>query len=320
MKLNPADRVFVSSPFGDIRPYRKQAYITLRSLGLDPILLEKIWGPLRRDSINEKVASDVREEVTKCTAVIVILGERKNLRVPGTEWTMVEHEIQAAQKADIPILTYVTPYSRFFPLIKKEYLIAEDPDIKLIELCEVVAPITNPYAFSLILRSDITDRLIRDVPSRQTSIIPHIPTQFWATLAANPEQIATCPARYIEELVGDLLRADGDWNDVQVVTDTHKPGPDIIACSSRTIDSEPAILVVECKRYRDRPVCVEEVSKLVHWVDEEYKTTLGMIVTTSSFRQNVQSYVQEKNMLKLSLVDQEKLIQWLRKHHQLEER
>jgi restriction endonuclease Mrr len=87
-------------------------------------------------------------------------------------------------------------------------------------------------------------------------------------------------------------------------------GPDITACSSRTIEAEaePEILLVECKRYReDRPVGVREVRKLVHWLDEEYKATLGMVVTTSSFRRTAQSLViEEMNRLKLSLVDQNK--------------
>jgi len=315
MKLNPSDMVFVSSPFGDILPYREQAYLTLQSLGLNPILLEKKWGPLRRDALNEKVASDVRAEVSKCRAVVIILGERKNIRVPGTKFTMVEHEIRAAQEGDIPILTYVTPYSRFFTRLKKGYLLAEPPDIRLIAQCEVVARITDPPDFTLRLSSDIRDRLDHDVPSRRTSIISPIPEQFWKTLAAQPEELSRCPARYLEELVAELLRTDG-WSDVQVVADSNMHGPDIIACSSRTIEAEPEILVVECKRYRkDRPVGVREVRKLVHWLDEEYKTTLGMVVTTSSFRRTAHSMALEQmNRLKLSLVDQEKIIHWLRRY------
>ena len=315
MKLNHADKVFLSSPFGDILPYRDQAYLSLRSLGLNPILLEKKWGPVQRDSIDDKVARKVRDEVSKCSAVVVILGERKNIRVPGTKFTMVEHEIRAAQESDIPILTYVTPYSRFFERLKKRYLLAEPPDIRLIAQCEEVVRTNDPSDFSSRLKCDMKLRLTKDVPSRQIVNISSVPRHFWATLASHPEQLERRPARHLEELVAELLRTDG-WNDVQVVADSNMPGPDIIACSSRTIDAEPEILVVECKKWRkDRPVGVREVLKLVHWLDEDYKTTLGMIVTTSSFRKKAQSLVdQEMNRLKLDLVNQEKIIDWLRKY------
>ncbi len=313
MKLNLAERVFVSSPFGDILPYREQAYLTLRSLGLDAILLEKKWGPLRRDALNGEVASKVRAEVSKCSAVVIILGERKNMRVPGTKFTMVEHEIIAAQEKCIPILTYVTPYSRFFARLKKRYLPAEHQDIRLIAQCEEVAEITDPSDFSSRLRHDFKRRLDKDVLSRQTAIISPVPRDYWPTLASHPEALAGCPARFFEELVAELLRTDG-WN-VEIVADTNMPGPDIIACSSRTIDSEPVIFVVECKKYgKSTSVGVGEVRKLVHWVNKDYMTTLGMIVTTSSFTKTAQSEAQKMSGLKLSLVDQRKIISWLRRY------
>lgn len=315
MKLNPADRVFVSSPFGDIHPYREQASLSLQSLGLHPILLEKKWGPLQRDSIDEKVARKVRDEVSKCSAVIVILGERQNRRVPGTEFTMVEHEIRAAQESNISVFTYVTPYSRFFDFLNKRYLTADTSQIKLLAQSDEVVKTNDPSHFASIIERHMKLRLIKDVSSRQVFNISPIQRHFWTSLYSNSEQLDRCPARYFEEIVSELLRADG-WDDVQIVADSSMPGPDIIACSFQTIDSEAKILVVECKRWRkDIPVRVREVEKLIHWLDKYYKTTLGMIVTTSFFDEKAQSLAdQEVNRLTIDLVNQENLIGWLRQH------
>jgi HJR/Mrr/RecB family endonuclease len=313
LKLNSGDKVFLSSPFGDILPYREEAHRTLQSLGLEPILLEKKWGPLRRDALDDSIVRNVCKEVSKCSAVVVILGERLGIRVPGTAFTMVEHEILSAQEAGIPIFTYVTPASRFFSRLKQRILLDEHPDIRLLAQSEEVYRTNDPSEFSSRLRRDLKLRLDYDVRSREMVLVSPVSTRYWATLAAQPEELARCSSRFFEELVAELLRADG-WN-VELVARNNAPGPDIVACSSRIIDSVPARLVVECKRYRrDRPVGVGEVRNLVYWLNEEYKATLGMIVTTSYFTKQAQSLAQEMHRWRVSLVDQRSIIRWLQRH------
>ncbi|MBI3812976.1 MAG: DUF86 domain-containing protein [Nitrospinae bacterium] len=46
----------------------------------------------------------------------------------------------------------------------------------------------------------------------------------------------------------------------------------------------PIKMIVECKKWReDRPVDIDVVRKVMYWVNEEFRSTLGMIVTTSRF-------------------------------------
>jgi len=303
----------VSSPFGDVLPYRETAHQTLVELGLEPVLLEKKWGPIRKQDRNESIVSKVRKEISKCSVVVAIIGHRIGLRVPNTKFTMVEHEILSAYEERIPIFTYVSPASQFFTRLAQRKPLDEPPDIRLLAQSEEVKRVNNPDEFFTSLSRHFKRRLDHDVRSREVAIVTPVSTRYWATLAAHTEELQKSSPRFFEEVVAELLRADG-W-DVDLVVRNNAPGPDIVAYSSRIIESVPTMLIVECKKYRkDRPVGVGAVRNLVYWMDVEYKATLGMIVTTSYFTIEAQSLVQQMHRWRVSLKDQTSIIQWLERH------
>src|SRR5882762_9159138 len=98
---------------GALRPYREAAHRTLKRIALEPIHLEVLWGPLGKRERDDKLVAKVREQIAKCKAVIIILGSRTGLKVPGSDFTMVEHEILSAHELGLPIFAFVSPRSRF---------------------------------------------------------------------------------------------------------------------------------------------------------------------------------------------------------------
>ncbi|MBS0337123.1 MAG: restriction endonuclease [Proteobacteria bacterium] len=157
------------------------------------------------------------------------------------------------------------------------------------------------------------------LPSNQPLHIFECPIEIqpheFAALLGSPEEFSRIPDRLFEELVADLLEADG-WN-VELVARNNAPGPDIIATTSKTISGIPQKMIVECKRHKtNRPVDINVVRKVMYWVNDEYRSTLGMIATTSGFTRQATLEATERHPWRLKLVDQYAISEWVRQAFQ----
>ena len=142
--------------------------------------------------------------------------------------------------------------------------------------------------------------------------LPHVAPLDILSLLANPRELQVCTPRRFEELVAELLTADG-W-DVELVRRVNAPGPDIIAASTGIIRNVPLQMIVECKRYADgHPVDVDVVRKVMYWVNEDYRATLGMIATTNRFTSEAVKLSRDAHFWRLNLKDQAAIIEWMRK-------
>ena len=311
MRIPPESRIFISSTIqGAMRPYRRAAHDALKTVPVHSVLLEREWGSLGRKPRDERIVRRVAKEVRRSSALVAIMGNRTGARVRGTEYSLIEHEVMEAARKRIPILVYITPNSRFYSRLTRG---EEGPiDLALLSSTEVIELVGSPDELQSKLRRDIRSRIEAEVANRHEVVVPSVLPVYWPTLASNPDELSKCPSRFFEELVAELLKADG-W-DVELVARNNVPGPDIIAVSSRLVDSVPLSLIVECKRYRgDRPVGVAAVRNLVYWVNEEYKSTLGMIATTSTFTSEAVSLVNTSHRWRISLKDQQEILRWLRR-------
>lgn len=313
MKFNPGDQVFISSPLGSLGPYREAAASALERICLRPVRLDVERGVLRKRGRDEGLVRRVRRRIRKCSAIITLFGARSGLRIPGTDLTLTEHECTAAYELGIPIFAYVTKHSRFFARIQQN---AETPqETLLLSLCEVVEPAARPEDLKSKVRRDFRERVEADVSNIRSVVLLPTPVERWGILLSNPEELRRCQPRDFERLVAELLEADG-WN-VELVVRSNAPGPDIIACSTGLVDGTPIKLLVECKKYVDRPVQVGEVRNLVYWVNEEYQATLGMIATTSWFTQRAVQLVEHRHRWRIALKDQAGILDWLGRHPSL---
>jgi hypothetical protein len=158
----------------------------------------------------------------------------------------------------------------------------------------------------------LTSGMLRNRNSKSVVLASICPLDI-KTILANPRELQICSPRRFEELVAELLAADG-WEDVRLVPRNNAAGPDIIAVSTRLVRSAPLKMIVECKRHTDgRPVDIDVVRKVMYWVNEEYRATMGMIATTSRFTSGAAELARNSHFWRLTLKDQEAIIDWLRK-------
>jgi HJR/Mrr/RecB family endonuclease len=201
------------------------------------------------------------------------------------------------------------------PTMSKDTLVVAFVACQAIAASKRFSLFSDPRELAETVRRDMTAMTggaLRDRNSRWVVLASIVPLDI-KTILANPRELQTCNPRRFEELVAELLASDG-WEDVRLVPRSNAAGPDIIAVSSRFVRGVPLKMIVECKRHTDgRPVDVDVVRKVMYWVNEEYRATMGMIATTSRFTSAATELARNSHFWRLTLRDQEAIIDWLRK-------
>lgn len=125
-------------------------------------------------------------------------------------------------------------------------------------------------------------------------------------LAKNPKLLYELHPRRFEELVAELLRAQGF--EPTLTPRTRDGGRDILAARSDALGS--LLYLVECKRYAPKNKVGVEVVRAIHGVTNAERATKGVIVTTSSFTKDAIAFA---SPLKygIGLHDFETLKSWL---------
>lgn len=160
-------------------------------------------------------------------------------------------------------------------------------------------PLADVYPLLYSAGSAVADpKLIHAVATVNDDLIRH--------LAKHPKLLFELNPRRFEELVAELLRAQGFES--TLTPRTRDGGRDILAARSDALGS--LLYLVECKRYaRDRKVGVELV-RAIHGVTQAERATKGVIVTTSSFTRGALAFA---SPLKygIELRDFDALTSWL---------
>jgi len=127
-------------------------------------------------------------------------------------------------------------------------------------------------------------------------------------LSREPEGLWTITARQFEELICEMLVADG--YEATLTKNTRDGGYDIAAY--KPSEWAPALFLVECKRYRpDRAVGVSYVRAL-HGVVDLNRANGGIMVSTSRFSKDAQTFANDMRE-KLALRDYNFVLDWLTK-------
>jgi hypothetical protein len=304
-------KVFISSTLSEMMQYRQAAKRAILRAGLEPVLLEDEWGTIHKKGRQSDIAKEVCQIVTNSDIFVLLVGSHYGKRIPGQRISWIELEAQAANASHKPIFLYV---SSEFPPITETYQESQE-FLQNVSDGKAFRRIFSPDQLAILLRRDlvayITKKEIQEAP--RYFILPKTSIEEYHQLFNNPEEFQKCSSRFFEELIADLLKADG-W-DVQLVARNNAPGPDIIAISSKLIHDVPMKLIVECKKYHsNHPVDINVVRKVMYWVNQEYRATFGMIATTSTFSRKA---IEEKDRFhhwRLDLRDQDRIISWLKSH------
>lgn len=142
--------------------------------------------------------------------------------------------------------------------------------------------------------------------SLRTLASPEMPA-----LIENRKELSRIDERSFEELVADLIRADG-YGDIQLVSRVNAPGPGIIVRGTHPLGGEQQF-IVECKRWKNK-VGIEAVRGIMYRVDNEYRATGGILVTTSDFTRNARDEAKRLNRWRLTLKDGTDVLEWLKKN------
>lgn len=141
-------------------------------------------------------------------------------------------------------------------------------------------------------------------------IIPSSSLSAAVTLSENRRELEKVDPRHFEELIAELLKADG--YEVHLIPRLNMPGPDIIAfCSTPSGDRQ--CFVVECKRWA-KPVGIDIVRSMVYRIDHEFKASGGMLVTSSRFTSEARQEVERLHRWRLHLKDGGDVQRWIAKH------
>lgn len=125
-------------------------------------------------------------------------------------------------------------------------------------------------------------------------------------LSKHPQMLYELNSRRFEELVAELLRAQGF--EPILTPRTRDGGRDILAARSDALGN--LLYLVECKRYAPHKKVGVERIRAIHGVTQAERATKGVIVTTSSFTKDAIAFA---SPLKygISLQDFEALKSWL---------
>lgn len=132
-----------------------------------------------------------------------------------------------------------------------------------------------------------------------------------SSLIENRNELANIKDRFFEELIADLLKADG-FEEIELISRVNAPGPDIIAYNSNPTGGKQQF-IVECKRWKNK-VGIEVVRSLMYRVDTEYRATGGILVSTADFTKDVRDEARKLHMWRLTLKDGRDVLEWLKKH------
>lgn len=293
------DRVYLSSALvgSDGGYYRLTAEWALRRLQLDIVTLKQHWPQPPKGQRGRTILDTVLKRMKSCRAVVFVDGPRLAARLHD-DLTFAEHELKAANALGLLIYRFAVPG---IPAGNKRGGYEAHFD--------GFYPVSTPEDLDKVITS-LFSSLLLDQPSRQVILTPQVTPDLIKHLLQNPKALQEIPDRLFEELVADLLRADG-W-DIDLIVRPNAPGPDIIACSTMLLEGFQLRMIVECKRYlADHPVGVEAVRNLVYWVNEEHRATLGMLATTSRFTSDATRLVEQHHFWRISLRDHNRMIDWL---------
>lgn len=146
--------------------------------------------------------------------------------------------------------------------------------------------------------------------------LPYLSSSNLATIAENKNELAKIDPRHFEELVAELLRADG-YEEVTLVPRHNAPGPDIIALCNNP-SGTPQQFLIEVKRW-NTAVAIDAVRTIMYRTDLESRSNGAMIVTTSRFTKDAMQEKERIHKWRLDLVDGEKVQKWIRCHmHKLQ--
>ncbi len=125
-----------------------------------------------------------------------------------------------------------------------------------------------------------------------------------------PDYLFNLDPFQFEEVICEVVSAFG-WN-AAVTSRTKDGGFDILALDNGVLKNK---YLIECKRYRKKPVGVQLVRSL-HGVVEEEQATKGILVSTSGFTKPAQALL-DKHSWKLEGCDFQRLLEWLEEYHRM---
>lgn len=161
------------------------------------------------------------------------------------------------------------------------------------------APLSDVYPLLYSFGSGSADpKLIHAVASVNDELIRY--------LAKHPELLYALSPRRFEELVAELLRAQGF--EPTLTPPTRDGGRDILAARSDALGS--LLYLVECKRYAPSNKVGVDVVRGIYGVACAERATKGIIVTTSSFTKDAIAFASPLK-LEIGLHDFESLKLWL---------
>lgn len=150
-------------------------------------------------------------------------------------------------------------------------------------------------SMTIIYRYDFDDLPIKNIINQ----IYHIQD--------NPEYIYNLEPREFEELIAELFISAG--YEVTITKETRDGGKDLIV--TQHIMGKPVVIFVECKRYHSQnKVNVNVVRSLLGVITDD-QVNKGMIVTSSFFTKDAQSFAERQGTL-IDLVDYNYIMEWIK--------